>query len=684
MAISSKRRQIKAPPVKTLSISNWRKAYISSSDEARIPTDGLLRMLNSRLGNDGTVKQRPGLEQLGEDAPGEIIGYDEYVHTSPDNARTTKIIAIVKEADGKGYIYTAQDAIGWKKATGAVSFDVGKKPHFLQANSKIVVTNGLDFTSYYNIEENTITRPVEVPNVTGVTVTPTGLTGNNVTYYVVVTAIKDGETARSVAAQVQVSKERAEWRGDSVETSKEFIKIRWNKSAGANRYCIYVGISKGSEQYMTVVEDNGTADTFQEYVDTGRATLNPNNIPPNSNSTRGIRAERSTLISGRIYLIGDKDDPWKITAGGQSSSDIFDFSAFSGFYIRINPGSKEIPVQIKSFRTGRGDPVPSILLSGTNGNGSLKYFQSASTTIGDTPITWMQVVDDNSRDGTDAPDTVLVYQNDMYYLNRNTMTKTGTLPEIQNVLSNRSLTNSITPDMDKLNNNTIHLSMAEEKSGIIYLGVPVGSSAKVNQIWTLDMVKGGSWSMPWTIDPITDMKLYGDSLGFTHLTVSQGNKIMAFSDQKYHADGDKPFVCDIGSGLIKFSDDGSEWGSISTISFVLLKPRGKVRFSVSGKTEDSPNQSLLEYVKVFATKQNVVGWGTPIGWGNELGWAGIPLKVEEVEGDNRKTITRDIEEDVNFFEYSITSLEAGTRYELSDVIIEYVPLGSNFEEDDDD
>lgn len=656
---------------------------MSSHDDGRMPNNALVRMANSMLSQNGTVIQRPGLRLYGVEAPGEIIGFGEYTVLESGNKRQTKIIALVKESDGKGYIYTALNGRNWTKAGGDVTFDVAKKPTFLQANYKVIITNGVDYTSFFDIKENTISRPSELSNVTEVTATPSGLSGSNVTYYYVVTAIKSGETARSVAGTAQVGKPREEWRGNSVETGKEFITVKWKKVPGAEKYVIYMGITKGSEEYMTVVNDNGeSSNQYQTYVDSGKSVTNPNNVPPNSNSTRGVRAERAELIGGRVYLIGDTDDPYKLTAGGQSSENVFDFSAFSGFYIRINAGSKEFPVAIKPYRTGRGDAVPMILLSGSNGNGSLKYLQSATTEAGGTPITWMQVIDDTGRDGTDAPDTVVIYQNDLFYLNRSGITKTGTLPQIQNVLSNRSLTETIQPDIDLLSSNTIHKSIAEVLNGQIYFAVPVGSEY-LNQIWVLDMVRGGAWTLPWTVGNLTDMSVYGDSDGSTRLLISQGNKLREFSKDQEHQDDDVPFVSDISSGILKFSEDGAEWANILSITFVLLRPKGKVSFSLTGKTEDSPSQTLLQFEKNFITRQSVSGWSDSSGWSSNYGWILTGEEFDEKTGEVRVTITKDVDEDVNWLQYTISGNTGGTRYEISDVIVEYVSLGTNFEEDED-
>nr|DAT06350.1 MAG TPA: hypothetical protein [Caudoviricetes sp.] len=674
-------KQSTPPRIKRLSLKGWSKGYMSSFDDGRMPNNALVRMSNAKLEQDGTVTPRPGLVNYGDELPGSILGFAEFVTYTGSNV-STELIAMVKEGDGKGYIYVGKDGKGWQKITGEhASFNGDVRPNFLQVNYRIVITNGVDYTSYYDIKERKIIQPQEIRNVEEVSATQTGLEGKNATYFYVVTAIKDGETARSIAASVQVSKERSEWRGNSTDTGKEYVTLRWKRSPGATKYVIYAGINKGNEQMMTVVSDHGGSDQYQEYVDSGKAVTNANNIPPNANSTRGIRAARASLVGGRVYLVGDTDDPYRITAGGQTIEDRFDFSAFSGFYIRINAGGKDIPVRIESFHTGRGEAVPMILFSGTNSGGGLKYLQNSTVDAGGTPITWMQVVDDNSRDGTDAPDAVVTYQNDLYYMNRNGVTKTGTMPDLQNVLSNQLMSTSINPDIELLNNNTFHKIRGVEFRGTIYWAVPLGSP-ELNQIWLFDLLHGGVWVLPWLVGEINDIGVYGDSAGESRLLIAQGNRLKAFSKTQIHSDETVPFTTDIGSGILKFSRDGAEWVNAVNITFVLLRPVGVISFSVTGKTEDEPSQTLLAFNKDFTPKQLFAGWSSGDGWSSGLGWDYAPEEGDSSSGEVRVTVTKDVDEDVNWLSYTITSQTPGTKWELSDVIIEYVTIGTNFEEDD--
>lgn len=672
------------PNIDRLSIKAWNKGYISAMDAGRMPNSGLLKMTNARLKQNGTVAPRPGTRQYGDTLPGEILGFDEYVEII-DNKRVNKLLAIVKDSN-RAHAYSAVDAKGWTRIEG-IDYHPEAYPTFTQVRDRVVVTNGEDYLSYYDIQKKRNIRPTALPTVTGVKAEAFGVTGTNDTLYYCVTAVKNGETARSDAASVKVSKGRTEWRGKNVDKTKgqaeEYVKITWNKTPGAEYYVLYCGISPTSMRMMDVIGQASDDAQTQSYDDIGQKILNPNVIPPNSNSTAGVKASRSVLVASRLYLLGDKDDPWKITFGGADPDTMLDFSAFAGGYIRINAGSKEIPAAMRPFRNGKGDAVPMILCSETNGNGSLKYLQSSSMQLDSTNIQWISVIDDNGRDGTDAPDSVVVYNNALIYISKTGFKTTLTKPQMQNVLSTENLTDNIQPDVERLSSNCIHKSLGLEVNGMIYFAVPVGGE-KLNQLWVLDMKRGGVWCMPWIIGNINDLKVYGSSDGKTRVLLAIGNKLVELTDEIKMTDSGKSFITDINSGVIKFSDDGALWTSAVDITFILLKPTGTINFSVSGKTEDEPLQLLTNFSKNFTPKTVPIGWNNTSGWNSPLGWGFVPKTYEAASGEVRIPITKDIDEDVNWIQYSVTTNESGADFELSDVIIQHIPIGVIFEEDEDE
>ena len=190
--------------------------------------------------------------------------------------------------------------------------------------------------------------------------------------------------------------------------------------------------------------------------------------------------------------------------------------------------------------------------------------------------------------------------------------------------------------------------------------------------------------MPWIIGNINDLKVYGSSDGKTRVLLAIGNKLVELTDEIKMTDSGKPFITDINSGVIKFSDDGALWTSAVDITFILLKPTGTINFSVSGKTEDEPLQLLTNFSKNFTPKTVPIGWNNTSGWNSPLGWGFVPKTYKAASGEVRIPITKDIDEDVNWIQYSVTTNESGADFELSDVIIQHIPIGVIFEEDEDE
>ena len=178
------------------------------------------------------------------------------------------------------------------------------------------------------------------------------------------------------------------------------------------------------------------------------------------------------------------------------------------------------------------------------------------------------------------------------------------------------------------------------------------------------------------------MLVYGGSDGVSRFLIACNGEIFEMNSQQYHTDNNKPFITDISSGAIKFSEDGSMWAYVVSITINLLRPRGKIDFSVSGKTEDAPQQVLISFSKEFKPKQSTLGWGSVDGWGNENGWSEAPRVDNDTEGETRISITKDIDEVVNWINYNIKSDTIGTDYEISDVIIQYLNIGAQYEEDE--
>lgn len=70
---------------------------------------------------------------------------------------------------------------------------------------------------------------------------------------------------------------------------------------------------------------------------------------------------------------------------------------------------------------------------------------------------------------------------------------------------------------------------------------------------------------------------------------------------------------------------------------------------------------------------------TPAGWGewawSEAGWGEIG-NIPEVTTEATVEVAIEPEEDMKWAQYAIRTTEKGVDYSLSDVILEYVPIGA--------
>lgn len=207
--------------------------------------------------------------------------------------------------------------------------------------------------------------------------------------------------------------------------------------------------------------------------------------------------------------------------------------------------------------------------------------------------------------------------------------------------------------------------------GRIYWAVPYGSATANSQIWSLDITRGGAWMLP--IDVAADwMWLYQDNLTgqkhFCYLTSS--NQILEFTYSTATSCNVVGFNTSIGSGIVKFSDDGQEWADVEKVVYVLIRPQGNLRGSIVGKTEDAPIASVGEQAYIPTT--SITGWGE-FTWGG-ASWGEL-LSAPVEFGSQLEELVIEVDEELQWLKYNFASTGAGADYELSDIIIYFTPIG---------
>lgn len=662
---------IAPPKIERLSIKNWLKGVITAFDDARTPNDGLRGSGNVILDQNGTIRPRPPLVSYGTAFPGTLLGeLFEFTKQTTGLSNDNYLLGMFNVA-GTVKVYYSKDGGAWSAANGK-TYDTTAKAHYCQIDLKVLVMNGTDNLSYMDIPTLAV-----VPFTTLSTPTAPTLTTNNVTgvtfniYYKITANSSVGETAASTALTVQISTLRDIW-----TPATQNITIGWSAVASAVSYNVYMGDVLGQE-YLIAAGVNGLS-----YKDDGSNARDINHPAPLGDTTAGPKTTRGTVINGQVFLVGDKDNPRYVRFGGTGVS-VLDFSPFNGGgWTELGRGAKEIPVHVKSFRDGRGNSQVTVLCKGTNGTGKRYLLTPQSTTVGTTVINYFAVTEDNGQDGTDSPDGIILYRDSIYYPSRDGFKTTGTKPQLQNILSTETISETIINDVRVLNNANMDGAVGMAFQDRLYWALPNGSTTN-NEIWVLDLQRQGAWMKPWNV-PASWMMLYNDNAGNTHHVVVSANAMYEFSyNGQATSDAGVAFPTNARSGLVKFSEDGLEWAKVIDVTFILLRPQGAINFTVSGQTEES---TALQTVGTgsFVPSSSVAGW-SEAGWGGNpdatsprrptiFGWSNFTV-VPVAFADVSRQVTVEVDEELQWLTWEMNSVNSGVDYQLADVIARVVKIG---------
>jgi hypothetical protein len=394
--------------------------------------------------------------------------------------------------------------------------------------------NGVDALSYYDITLGTVTPFTALSTPAAPTVVNNGSTDITTSdtyhiYYRVSANSSVGESIASNATACHSTIDRDLW-----DATKHSLKVSWSAVSSAVSYNVYMGTVSGDE-FLIASGINGL-----EFIDDGSFAQDPTRRYPTTNSTAGPRVSRGANINGRAWLIGDADNPYYVWWGGDYEYELDFTPANGGGFVPVGSGSKDLPINIKGFRDGRGNPQITVLCQGTNGKGKRFILSSDTVTYGSTVIAFYDVIEDNGQDGTDSPDGIILYNDSLWYPSRDGFKTTGTKPQLQNVLSTNRVSNTISnEDINLLTSSAMSKCVGLGFEGRLYWAVPV-SSVSNSEIWVLDLDRKGAWMKPWSI-ACDWMWLYNDNTGNTHHLVLSNNEIFALSYSQMTVDNGVAF-----------------------------------------------------------------------------------------------------------------------------------------------
>jgi hypothetical protein len=658
--------------IERISIKNWTKGVVTALDDGRTPTDGLRASSNVMLSQDGTVRPRPSLVSYGTAFPGTLLG-ELYEFTKQVSGLTNNNYQLgAFNVAGTVKLYYSKDGGAWTVANGK-TYDTTAKLHYCQVDNKVLAMNGVDNLSYLDIPTLAVVPFTAISSPVVASVVATGLAGTTFTYYYRVTANSTfGETAASASNSVAVGTQRDIWLAAS-----QYVTVTWGAVTSAVGYNVYLGTTAGQE-VLIASGVNGLS-----FKDDGTQAFVPNvsQLAPVADTTAGAKVTRAKDINGQIFMTGDADNPHYVRYGGTGDS-VLDFSPFNGGgWTELGRGAKDFPLVVESFRDGKGTSQITVLCRSTNGHGKRYLLTPNTTTYGTTVIAYLQTTEDNGQDGTNSPDGVILYNDSLWYPSLDGFKTTGTKPQLQNLLSTDTVSETIQTDVRTLNTSYMDACVGLAYQQRLYWALPVGSTTN-NQIWTLDLQRNGAWMKPWGISADW-MMLYNDNSGVSHFVIVSGNAMYELTDSQATYDNGVAFPTNLTSGLVKFSEDGMEWAKVIDITFWLLRPQGVINFNISGKTEDSDSLQGVGS-NSFVSSSSVAGWGES-GWGGSpdaflpmtpdiFGWSNFS-EVPVSFGDARKPVVIEIDEELEWLTYEINTNIGGTFYDLDDVVLQFVKIG---------
>ena len=143
-------KQTPNPKIQRKSIRNWLKGTVTAFDDGRTPEEGLRSSNNLILTQDGTLRPRPSLMRYGPQPTGTILGeVYEFVQTLSNDTENWMISVQNVAGTAKVYIAKGEDSV-WTVANGK-TYNTTAPCHFLQVDNKVLVMNGEDNLSYFDI-----------------------------------------------------------------------------------------------------------------------------------------------------------------------------------------------------------------------------------------------------------------------------------------------------------------------------------------------------------------------------------------------------------------------------------------------------------------------------------------------------------------------------------------------------
>lgn len=566
-------------------ISDFKQGVNSFLDEARLPKNALRSVSNMMLTQDGVLCPRWGtktyLTITGTNIDG-IGTFSKYAN----GALAEYIIMIVD-----GVVKTSLDGATPVAALGD-TFTTGHQASMLQIADRVYIANGEDPIGYYDIATNTVSAFVALatPAAPSITRSIDLAAGSYAVFYRVTAVNEVGETIASAEATTTVNTPRSQWR--TTDTISQYVDLDWADVPNADRYNIYFSDMSNDEAYIDSVSTSA-------YRDDAHTTPNIAVAYPQDGTTGGPVVSTLANSDNRLWATGDPVNPYRVYWGGVGRN-INAFSPyFGGGYIDINKGSGEIPVSVRSYRDGRGEPVNVVFTTTASGEGSQYQLSLSSLTVGSISFIVPQTARVVGSFGTSAAKAIVEAKNNLFFPSTQGFFTTGAKPDLLNVLSTDEVSLAIRPDVRGISNKYSDMIAGCYFDNRIFWCVPASNTTENNEIWILDL-ELKTWIRPWL-------------LGFSHLfkyTPEDGRErliglevdnngaggwnLVEISSRFSNDDG-TDFSCSARTALLHFDKGHMSWARLKKLYTELLRFRGTINITVSGTAKNRSFSSIRAF-----------------------------------------------------------------------------------------
>lgn len=553
-------------------IDNFRGGSNTLLNERRIDKKFAYEINNMYQVQDGIWKTRMGTKYYGQAITGAGKIYNAIEFEKSDGTRET--IAFADD----GYAYKSTDGGSWTQLSGATF--TGTQFFFSQIGSKLYISNRVDPLTVYDgsslSQYSGITKPdAPTPSRTGLT------TGSYNNYYRIQAVNEVGYTEPSNSGTIATNKLRRDW-----DTSN-YITVSWSTVTGATGYEIYWGEIDGSEYLI------GTT-TNTSFIDYGETTypVNPYVETADDNTTAAPKFGPMEISGNRMWATYDSENKWRVYATG--TGQYFINPAFSPFYggiwIDLEKGGKNKPVSLVHYRTGKGDPIITVLCSSADGNGSIFQIELTSITIGEEAVTVPAAYKIIGSIGSDAPYGVVKVGDNVFFTNKKSIYALRNKQQIFNVLTNDDMATPIRNKYLALNQSGLSNNAAYYQPPRIFFNLPEGGSD--NDTIAIYDTERNNWMWKWTIG-YRQMFEYTDSNSTTHLLVipPSGNQLIELNEN-FSGDLGEAFYQSYISPLLPVHKKYRYLAKVNEAIFELGNFRGEVSCEVIGLTEDGQTSSV--------------------------------------------------------------------------------------------